>query len=244
MLLVAATAVSVGLALWANRERRRAEDREQLAIGAVKRYGDVVRETRELKDDPRLAELRSTLLKEPQAFFQTLRDRLLADRETTPESLARLAQASFDLGVLTNEIGNKQDALRTFEESLAIRERLARDRPSDMEFRSELARSHHSIGTLQSEMGRPVEALASYEQARMIRERLVSSYPTVTQFQRDLARSYHGIGVLQRDTGRPADALKSYEQDLAISARLRAKTRRSPRSRATWPQAIRSSDAC
>ena len=41
---------------------------------------------------------RKTLLKEPLAFFKALRDRLQADRDTRPESLARLAQASFDLG--------------------------------------------------------------------------------------------------------------------------------------------------
>ena len=67
LLLVAATAISAGLAIWANHERvraikaedaakeqkGRAEEREQLAIDAVKRYGDVVRETPELKNNPR-----------------------------------------------------------------------------------------------------------------------------------------------------------------------------------------------
>ena len=97
--------VSAGLAIWANRERARAlaaersakdeqaraQNREQLAIDAVRRYGDVVSENHELKTNPGLAKLRATLLKEPQAFFKRLRDRLQADRETTPESLARLA---------------------------------------------------------------------------------------------------------------------------------------------------------
>ena len=132
-----------------------------MAIDAVRRYGDVVRETPELKNNPSLAKLRATLLKEPQAFFKRLRDRLQADRETTPDSLARLAAASFDLGTLTDEIGDKQDALRAFEESLAIRERLARENPSVTEFQSDLAMSHSNIGILQRETGRPAEALAS-----------------------------------------------------------------------------------
>ena len=108
----------------AKEQQARAEDRETLAIDAVKRFGDVVRVTRELKDEPSLAGLRATLLKEPQTFFKRLRERLQADRETTPGSLARLAAASFELGHFTNEIGDKQDALRAFEESLAICERL------------------------------------------------------------------------------------------------------------------------
>ena len=99
-LLVAATAVSAGLAVWANRERvravkaemserprsreGRAEEREQMAIDAVKRFGDVVRETPELKNNPALAPLRARLLKEPQAFFKRLRDRLQADKRRRP----------------------------------------------------------------------------------------------------------------------------------------------------------------
>ena len=50
------------------------QEREQMAIDAVRRYGDVVRETPELKNDPGLARLRAILLKEPQAFFKRLRD--------------------------------------------------------------------------------------------------------------------------------------------------------------------------
>ena len=55
-----------------------------MAIDAVKRFGDVVRETPELKNDPALAPLRARLLKEPQAFFKRLRDRLQADRRRPP----------------------------------------------------------------------------------------------------------------------------------------------------------------
>ncbi len=69
-----------------------------MAIDAVKRFGDAVRETPELKNNPSLSRLRATLLKEPQAFFHRLRDRLQADTETAPDSLARLASASFDSG--------------------------------------------------------------------------------------------------------------------------------------------------
>jgi eukaryotic-like serine/threonine-protein kinase len=220
LLLIAATGVSVGLALWANRERRRAEDREQLAIGAVRRFADVVRETPELKDTPSLATLRAKLLKEPLLFFKSLRDRLQADRTTTPASFARLAAASFELGQLSDEIGDKQDALRAFEESLAIRGLLARENPAVIEFQSDLARSHLNIGILQRDTGRTAEALASYERALAIFERLSRRDPSVRELQRALAASNLNIGNLQRDTGRPSEALASYEQARAISERL------------------------
>ena len=234
LLLVVATVTSAGLAVWANRERvravkaeksakeqqGRAQDREAMAIEAVKKYADAVRETPELKNNPSLSRLRATLLKEPQAFFKRLRDRLQADRETKPDSLARLAAASSDLGDLTSEIGDKQDALRAFEESLAIRELLARENPSVTQFQSDLAQSHNRIGILQRATGRPAEALESYKQARAILERLARENPSVIQLQRDLAVSHDYIGMLQSETGRPADALASLAEFRAILARL------------------------
>jgi len=233
-LLVAATAVSASLAVWANNERvraakaeksakeqqGRAQDREQMAIDAVKRYGEVVRETPRLKDDPSLAKLRATLLAEPLTFFKRLRDRLQADQATTPDSLARLAAASFELGTLTDEIGDKQEALHAYETSQVIRERLARENPSETQFQSDLAASHDVVGILQIETGRPTEARASLEHARTIRERLARENPSVIPFQRDLAASYNNIGNQQSAMGRRVEALHSYEQGRAIQERL------------------------
>ena len=81
-------------------QRRRAEDREAQAIDAVKKFRDAVANEPELKNTPSLDGLRKRLLKEPLAFFRSLRDRLQADRDTRPDSLARLATASSDLGDL------------------------------------------------------------------------------------------------------------------------------------------------
>ena len=237
-LLVAATLVSAGLAVWANRERlravkaeigakeqkERAQEREQMAIEAVKRFGDVVGETPELKNNPALAPLRYKLLKEPQAFFKRLRDRLQSDRETTPYSLSRLGEASYDLGKLTEKIGDKADALRACEESLAIRERRVRENPSVTQFQSDLARTHSLIGRLQGDIGRQADAMASLQKARPIRERLARENPSVTQIQSELAASHANIGRLQRQMGRPLEALESHQQ----ARDLRATVTREP----------------
>ena len=233
-LLVTATAISTALALWANRERihavkaeyaakgqkTRAEEREQTAIDAVKRFADVVRETPELKNNPALAPLRAKLLKEPQAFFKQLRDRLQADQSTTSESLTRLASASFELGALLEEIGDKEAALRAFEESLAIRKRLARENPTDGENQWNLALTQTRIGNRENATGHLAEALSSDEQARVILERLVRENPNITELQSDLAGIYNNIGLLQSDMGRPAEALVSHERAHAILERV------------------------
>ncbi len=69
------------------RQTQRAEKREQTAIDAVERFRDVVVEEPVLKNNPALEELRKKLLKEPLAFFQSLREQLQADKDTRPEAL-------------------------------------------------------------------------------------------------------------------------------------------------------------
>ena len=122
-----------------DRQRQRAEEREALAIDAVKKFRDAVQANAELKNRPELDALRKALLKEPLEFFRKLRDQLQADRDTRPEALAKLASASFDLAETTAEIGSVPDAIRSHSEALAIRERLARDHPTVAKYQRDLA---------------------------------------------------------------------------------------------------------
>ena len=201
-------------------QRRLAETRETQAIDAVKRFRDAVANERELKNSPQLGDLRNRLLKEPLAFFKDLRDRLQSDNDTRSESLARLASASFDLGVLTDEIGDKEDALVAYRESLAVLQKLADDNPAVTEYRRDLATSHNNIGVLLSAIGKPAEVLAAHESALAIRQKLANDNPTVTEFQNDLAASQNNIGLLLSNTGKPAEALAAYESALAILQKL------------------------
>ncbi|MEO6811288.1 MAG: serine/threonine-protein kinase [Isosphaeraceae bacterium] len=132
----------------AKQQRARAEEREAQAIDAVSRFRDAVANEPELKNNPALDALRKRLLKEPLAFFRGLRDRLQADKDTRPESLARLAKANFDLGILTSEIGDMQDALIDYREALAIRQRLAEANPTVVKYQSDLAKTYNNLGVL------------------------------------------------------------------------------------------------
>ena len=201
-------------------QRRRAEDREAQAIAAVKQFGDVVANEPELKKNPALEALRKRLLKEPLAFFRALRDRLQADKATTPESLARLATASFDLGSLIYEIGNKQDALAAFQESQTIRQKLADDNPNVIKFQRDLAVSRGNIATLLKETGKPAEALEAAESALAIQRKLANDNPADTQVQSDLAKSHSSIGMLLYESGKVAEALKSHESARKVRQKL------------------------
>ena len=201
-------------------QRRRAEDREAQAIAAVKQFGDAVANEPELKKNPALEALRKRLMKEPLAFFRALRDRLQADKATTPESLARLASASFDLGSLTYEIGNKQDALAAFQESQTIRQKLADDNPNVIKSQHDLAVCRGNIGNLLRETGKLAEALKSYESALAIHRKLANDNPADTEIQSDLAKNHADIGLFLYWTGKPDEGLRSLESALAIRQRL------------------------
>ena len=204
------------------KQRLRAESNEAEAIAAVGRFGDAVANEPALQDNPSLEGLRKALLKAPLAFFRSLRERLQADGDTRPEALARLAAASFELGWLTSEIGNKQDALIAFQESLAIRRKLAAENPTVTEFQADLAVSLNNIGILLRATGEPAGALAAHEAALAIRRKLAAENPAVTEFQADLAISQVSIGILLSATGKPAEALAAFEAALAIQRKLAA----------------------
>jgi serine/threonine-protein kinase len=201
-------------------QRRRAEDREQEAIAAVKRFGEVVSKNPELKDRPELESLRKELLKEPLSFFKSLRGRLVADRETRPEALARLGSACFELGQLTDEIGDRPDALLAYRESLAVRQKLVDADPTNAQFRRALALNHNNIGSVQSSIGRTAEALQSYERALAIQQELADNEPTVAEFQRDLAASHNNMGAVLRITGGSAGSLQAFGRARAIWQKL------------------------
>jgi serine/threonine-protein kinase len=201
-----------------DRQRLRAENREQQAIDAVKRFRDSVANESLLKDTPELDELRKRLLKEPLAFFRTLRERLQADHDTRPESLARLAAAGFDLGNLSREIGDEQDAIAAYRESLAIQQKLADAHPAV--FQRDLAHGHNNLGLLLRATGRPAAARQEHERALTIRQKLADDHPLITEYQSDLAGSHNNLGVLLQDTGQPEAAQREHEKALVIQQKL------------------------
>ena len=195
-----------------DQQSRRAEDRERQAIDAVKKFRDAVVNEPLLKNTKDLEALRKRLLQEPLTFFRSLRQRLQADNDTRPESLVRLANAAFDLGGLTDEIGDKRNGLVALEESLKIFQSLTTQHPTVAEYQRGLADSYNNLGNLLSATGKPDDALKAHAQALDIRKTLATQHPAVAEYQRGLADSNNNLGNLLSATGKPDDALKAYEQ--------------------------------
>jgi serine/threonine-protein kinase len=202
------------------KETERAEQREQMAINAVDRFRDVVVEEPELKNNPALEALRKKLLKEPLAFFKSLREQLQATNDSRPTALARLANAAHDYAHLSDEIGNIQDSLTAHAESLAAWEKIAREHPANPDCQYGLARIENCRANMLVRTGHSDQALTSYSKAQAIHERLAIENPRVVRHQVALAISQSNIGTLQSRTGQAEEALASYGKALAIYERL------------------------
>jgi len=201
-------------------QRHRAEERERLAIDAVKEFRDAIQANTELKNRPELDALRKELLKQPMQFFRQLRNQLQADRDTRPDALAKLAYANLDLANTTKEIGSFADAIQSYVEAIAILERLAYNKPTVIEYQRNLAKSLISFGRLRIGTGQPAEALQPHRKALEIHERLVLENPTVAEYQSDLASCQYYFGNLLSVTGEPAESLNEHRRALAIRERL------------------------
>lgn len=202
------------------KQRRRAQSREDAAIAAFTKFGDAVKKEPRLKDSPELGELRQRLLREPQAFFRELKNQLEADNDSQPRSLERLASANGELALLNNEIGDKTDALAAARQSLAVFQNLAEAHPEAAEHQSGLAKSHYMLASLLVETGGLAEAQTQYEAALKLLRRLADESPQVVEHQNSLAEAHNALGVVLTRTSHAAQAHSQFESALAIFRRL------------------------
>ena len=204
----------------AERQQARAEQREQDAIDAVKRFGDAVSENPELKNNSELEQLRKTLLQEPLAFFEALRARLEAEGDTRPESLERLAVASKNLGDLSDEIGNKQNAISAHQHALGIFQRLANDHPGTLEYKYNLAATYMSLGAILVYTDQRGVGLKAFTEALAISNSLVDAAPTNADFQLLLAVAHWNIGAELNLVSKTAEGRAAYQRACEILIRL------------------------
>jgi eukaryotic-like serine/threonine-protein kinase len=231
VLLVAAVgALSVGNVLIGrekkNVEKQRAEAIHQRDLAAanfaqarqtVDDYLTLVSKDVELRRDlPGLQKLRFELMNKALGYYRDFLKQHAADRSLRSE----VAGSSFQIGSITADIGNKEEALKAYEEARSLFEALSRADPSATKIQKDLATTYNSLAILHSETGRPLDAERSYNQAREIQEKLVAQNPSLTVFQQDLARTYNNRGALLSATGRPADGERSYNQARAIQEKL------------------------
>ncbi len=205
----------------ANSELARANIREKqrfdLAMEAIKLFHGEVGDDLVLKAD-QFKPLRDKLLKGAAEFYGKL-EGLLKD-QLDRASRVSMGNAYFELGDLTQKIGDQVAALETHQKGLAIRRELASVSAAEVEARFDVARSLYAVGILDLAMAKPPEALAHFEEARELIEGLPLSGPGSEDRRHWLGLVYTQLGALHRSTGKTADAMAAFRQALAIRQKL------------------------
>ncbi len=204
----------------AEHDRKRAEGRETLAVEAIKNFEQAVVGNPLLKNDAKLKPLRDTLLKQPLDFSRKLREMLQADGDTRPESIRRLAEATYSLAYTTSEIGDQTDAIRGYEEALAVFQRLVDEHTTGASDQERVAEASNNLALLQRATGRHDAALKSFNHALEIFEKLAKEQPENDALENSVASILANIGNLHRDSGKMHEAFVALERALSIGKKL------------------------
>jgi serine/threonine-protein kinase len=199
-------------------EQAKVQTRFELAQKAIATFHTGVSEDFLLKND-KFKELRTKLLKEAAGFYADL-EKLLAG-QTDAKSRHALAAAYFQLGELTDAIGDKTEALPLHRKALALRRELAAVVGADVETRLLAIRSLEAVGwmLLREGPGSRAEALSAFQEQRDLAAALEAESPT-DAVRVQMAFGHNRVGIVLDATGKAAEALDSYRKALAIYQKL------------------------
>ena len=162
-------------------------------------------------------ELRTKLLKEAAGFYADL-EKLLAGKADA-KSRKLLADGYFQLGELTEKVGDQKEALAVQRKALALRRDLAAAPGADVETRLDVARSLKAVGNLLGSTGDTAGALSAFAEQRDLAAALEAVAPTDAA-RAQVAYAHHGIGRVLWNTGKPAEALQEYQKAVDIRQKL------------------------
>jgi serine/threonine-protein kinase len=197
-------------------EQAKVEARFELAQKAIALFHTGVSEDM-LLQNAELKELRRKLLQAAAGFYADL-EKLLAG-QADARSRRELAAAYFQLGELTDKLGDKKEALEAHRKALALRRELAAVEGADLEARLDVARSLQKVGLLLGATDDDAGALAALREQRELAERLEAEHPT-DAVRSVLAHSHHSIGAAHDSMEKPEEALTAYRKALVIQQKL------------------------
>jgi serine/threonine-protein kinase len=174
----------------AHRQQVEAAQNFQLARQAVDRYCTLVAQ------DPRLREydledLRKGLLRTAAQFC----DEFVRRRSDDPEVLADQGRAYLLLGFITEETGDKPEAITHYQKARSVFAELARENPAVVDYQRHLAKSLDHLGTLCRATGQPTAAREAYGESLAIRRELARAHPDEAEYHDELAQIHHLLGI-------------------------------------------------
>jgi serine/threonine-protein kinase len=182
------------------------------ANGTLNAYIELIRKDPKLKENKELAAFRRNLITETMNYSRTFIQQLDSAELLTREA----ALAYFQLGVLTSEIGDKNEAMQSFRRAIE----LTKGQNLLPHEQGHLATMYNELGNLQASMGQSVEADASHKIALEIREKLVSGSGELSEYSEGLAGSLISMGNIYAARGQHAEAEKLFDRSRLIREAL------------------------
>ncbi len=201
----------------ATEERDKAQRNFELAQGTAERViFDIAQGLRNVRGMS--AETVRKILETSRATFEQL---ATSAPDNLPLQRSRAAML-IEFGETYQTLGDLDQALAVYRDSLAIQERLASTDPGNTDWQRGLSVSYNRLGDVLVAQGRLDEAHKAYRDGLGIAVRLAATDPDDPKWQRDLSAWYDRIGDVLVTQGRIDDALKAYRDGLAVVERLAA----------------------
>jgi serine/threonine-protein kinase len=152
-----------------------------------------------LKSNPQMEVFREQWLQRLRYDLNYYRERLKYSRQsmgrgfylgtTSPRFLEQLASISFEIGRMSDEIGDREEALTNYREALSIQQKLAIDHPKNSLYASELAATLYNVARLDIDAWRFDEARERIQEASSWQKKYLADNPE-DESRRNLAKSY------------------------------------------------------
>jgi tetratricopeptide (TPR) repeat protein len=159
---------------------------------------------------------------EVQKICQSLLEQIKAGPKPV-KILDWLARSYYNIATIQRKRNQKEQALRSFEQSLYHRAPLVAAHPSVTAFHADLGATYREIAWLQHFAGEDEKAVATAQQAIAVFERLVKSDPDPARYHSELARSWSTLGCVldemkENRKAEPAFVRAVAEERLAVAA--------------------------
>jgi tetratricopeptide (TPR) repeat protein len=169
-------------------------------------------------DAPQLRPLRRQLLQKAYAHYTRL-----ADQQTdTPERLAVVAEAEYQVGYVQLCLGAPKIASTHLERARPLLVDLARAHPDDKKWGRLLGRALNNLAVAYGLQNRPTEVEQLWQAALDVRRDLVRRWPDDAELVSDLAGSLGNWAFLQNRQHQPALAEAAFREKIALYERLSA----------------------
>jgi serine/threonine-protein kinase len=177
-------------------------------------FGRVYREG--LLSQPGTQELQKKVLQDVRGYYEEF----VRQRQSDPGLRAELADAYFNIGLITSQIGDKAEARASFQKALPLYQALNRENAAAEEFQNRLVECLDLIGQMYESTAQPAEALRAHQEKLDLLERLSRANPGNGWLRANQVVFLGNMANFQLGLGRTNDARRSYDRVREILKRL------------------------